>query len=190
LVVSGLSILAFPMMGLVDALVPTEIGIGVAAIVTCCAYAAVGVTKRKNITPEKTRQLHISIVTLVVLLGAFYIFGFLVFWLSRSELYGYLILLALLFGLYGIWVIFDRKTGLNTRIPLWLYSVVIVVTLLLDTYTTLLIALVPTVIVYGIGRLADRILHRTVTFPFWMYLIVWLPVFLFAYHTFGIFWGG
>jgi hypothetical protein len=190
LVVSGASIFAFPMTGLVDALVATEIGIGVAAIVTGCAYAAMGLAKRKNITPEKARPVHVPIVTLVVLLVVFCGLRFLIFWRFYLGGFGYLILVILLFGLYGIWVIFDSKTGRNTRIPLWIYTAVILVTLLLDTYTTLLLVLVPTVIGYGICRLVGRILWRAVTFPFWMYLVVLLPVFLFAYRTFGIFWGG
>jgi hypothetical protein len=189
LVMSGAAVLALPATGFADPLVPTEIGIGILAIGTGVVYVAVGQAKTKAIATETTKQAHISIVTLVVLLVIFYVLRFLVLWTLYLDGFGFLILVALLLGLYGIWTFFDRKTGRSTRFPLWMYLLLILVILLLELLEILPLALVPPLIIYGIWRLFDKA-NRSALPSLRVFLVILLPVFLFAYHIFGILFSG
>ncbi|MFC1963866.1 hypothetical protein ACFLV1_00625 [Chloroflexota bacterium] len=190
LIASGAAVLVFPLTGLVNALVPMEIGIGGAAIITGFIYGVVGLAQAKNGTLEKVRLLNTSIVTVTVLLIVLFVLLWLIGWLFYFEGFGYLILYALLSGLYVLWGVIDRRNGRDTRIPLWLCIVLVLITPLLESPWILLVTLLLTSIVYATWRLTDRLSHHSTSFPFWFYLVVLLPVSLFAYHVFGVFFAG
>jgi len=190
LLASGATVLMFPLTGLVNALMPMEIGIGGAAIITGLIYGAVGLAQAKNGTLEKVRLLNTSIAIVSVLLIVLFLLRWLIGWLFYLEGFGYLILYALLSGLYVLWGAIDRRNGRDTRLPLWLYIVLVLITPLLELPYILLVTLLLTSIVYATWRLTDRLLQHSTSFPFWFYLMVLLPVSLFAYHVFGVFFAG
>lgn len=190
LIASGAAVLVFPLTGLVNALVPMEIGIGGTAIITGLIYGTVGLAQAKNGTLEKVRLLNTSIITVLLLLVVLFLLRWLIGWLFYLEGFGYLILYALLSGLYVLWGVIDRRNDRDTRLPLWLYIVLILITPLLESPWLLLVTLLLTSIVYAAWRLTDRLFQHSTSFPCWFYLVVLLPASLFAYHVFGVFFAG